>query len=473
VLLESAWFEPTGVRRTARRHGLHTEASHRFERGVDPEGVVAALDRCAAMIAELSGGVVRRGAVDVHPRRRKPVDVVLPWARPGEVLGMPVTRKDARTALLSLGFELRATGARNGKFRVPSWRLDVTREEDLIEEIVRLRGYGAIPETLPPIVSDTPAPPREAVLTERMRQALEGAGFSEAVNFSFVAPSDLLPLAPRDAPSGIPLRNPISADLAVMRSSLLPSLLKGLAYNRRQRVEDARLYEIASTYHRRGPDGTDDAPAREELRLAGVAVGRRHPVGWSAGGEPVDFHDVKGAIEAMLESLGIDDVRWSAGGPGWLHPRSAATITWTGGAEPLVLGVAGEVHPRVAAAFDLPRGVLAFDLGFVPLATAARPVRGHADVPRFPAVLRDLAVIVEAGVEARAVLDGVRSEPLVEDVTLFDVYRGAPIPEGKKNLAMAIRYRAGDRTLTDAEADAAHGRIVERLRTALGAELRG
>ena len=402
------------------------------------------------------------------------MDVVLPWARPGEVLGMPVTRKEARTALLALGFELRATGTRNGKFRVPSWRLDVTREEDLIEEIVRLRGYDAIPQTLPPITSDTPAIPHAAQVVERVRQALEGAGFSEAVNFSFVAPGDLTPLAPGNGRSGIPLRNPISADLAVMRSSLVPSLLKGLAYNRRQRVEDARLYEIANTYHPRGEGASDDAPAREEMRLSGVASGRRHPVGWSAGGDSVDFHDVKGALEALLETLGIENVRFVPGGAPWLHPRSAATLEWNapaGGA--VALGVVGEIHPRVAAAFDLSRGVLAFDLSFAALEQAARLVTGHAGVARFPAVLRDLAVVVANEVEARAVLDGVRGEPLVEEVTLFDVYRGAPIPEGKKNLAMAIRYRAADRTLTDAEADGAHARIVERLKGELGAELRG
>jgi phenylalanyl-tRNA synthetase beta chain len=477
VLLESAWFEPSSVRRTARRHGLHTEASHRFERGVDPEGVIAALDRCAALIAELSGGTVRRGAVDAYPHRRRPVDVVLPWARPGEVLGMPISRKDARTSLLALGFELQATGPRSGKFRVPSWRLDVSREEDLIEEIIRLRGYDAIPQTLPPIASDTPAPPREAQVTERARQALEGAGFTEAVNFSFVAPADLAPLSPAGGRTGIALQNPISADLAVMRSSILPSLLKGLAYNRRQRVEDVRLYELASIYEPRaaGSGGAEgDAPAHEELRLSGVAGGRRHPVGWSTGGEPLDFHDLKGALEALLEALGIDGVRWIHGGAPWLHPRSAATIEWrdeTGAFR--ALGVAGEVHPRVAAAFDLPRGVFAFDLSFEELARAAVLVRGHTEVPRFPAVLRDLAVVVLDEVDARTVLEVVRGERLVEEVSLFDVYRGAPIPDGKKNLAMAIRYRAADRTLTDAEADAAHGRIVERLRGEVAADLRG
>jgi len=474
VLVESAWFEPTGVRRTARRHGLHTEASHRFERGVDAAAVSAALDRCAALIADLAGGTVRRGMADAHPHRRRPVDVALSWSRPAEVLGMPVGRGEARRTLAALGFEERKATPRGAVFRVPSWRLDVSREEDLIEEIVRLKGYDAIPETLPGIASATPAEPRDAQVAGRVRQALQAAGFSEAVNFSFVAPAELAALSPGgESLPGIALRNPISAELAVMRTSLVPSLLRNAAHNLRQRVEDVRLYEIASAYHPRSPDAEGDAPAREELRVGGVAMGRRHGVGWATGGDPVDFYDLKAAIEGVLESLGIDGVRWGRGGESWQHPRSAATVRWTapdGAAR--VLGVAGELHPRTAAAFELPRGVLAFELAFGELALAARLVPGHADVPRFPAVLRDLAVVVADEVEARSVVDLVREEPLAREVDLFDVYRGPPIPQGRKNLAMAIRYGAADRTLTDAEADQAHARIIERLRVAVGAELR-
>jgi len=473
VLLESAWFEPTGVRRTARRHGLHTEASHRFERGVDPAGVTVALDRCAGLIAELAGGTVRKGMADAYPRRRRPVDVALAWSRPREVLGMPISRGEARRTLAAFGFEERKATPRGAVFRVPSWRLDVAREEDLVEEIVRLKGYDAIPETLPGIASVTPDVPRESQVAERARQALESAGFSEAVNFSFVAPAELAALSPAAPPVGIALRNPISAELAVMRTSLVPSLLKNAAHNLRQRVEDVRLYELASVYRRHLAPPVGDAPAHEELRLSGVAMGRRHSVGWAAGGDPVDFYDVKAALEGLLESLGIDGVRWARGGEAWLHPRSAATLSRVGpdGASRL-LGAAGEVHPRTAAAFELPRGVFAFELSFADLAAAARLVPTHVEVPRFPAVLRDLAVVVAEEVEARAVLELVRSESLAEDVSLFDVYRGAPIPAGRKNLAMAIRYRAPDRTLTDAEADEAHARIVGRLSAALGAELR-
>jgi phenylalanyl-tRNA synthetase beta chain len=469
VLLESAWFAPGGIRRTSRRHGLKTEASYRFERGADPGMVIAAIDRCAALIAELAGGTVRPGIVDAHPRPHSAPEVRLRWRRPGELLGIDVPREEARRILGGLGFEERAGDADGVAFAVPSWRVDVSLEEDLVEEIVRTKGYDAIPETLPATAVRTPVEAADAQVTARAREALEGAGFSEAVNFSFVAERELAPLAdPAAAPlRPIALKNPISADLAVMRTSLVPSLLRNASTNGRQRVDEVRLYEIARVY-RPAPAGSA-APAAEEGELAGVLVGRRSPTGWAAASDPVDFYDAKAAVAAVLEALGIDG-RWRARGGAWLHPRTSAELLALDGE---VLGEVGELHPRVAAAFELPRGVFAFRLSGAALVRSARLVPRYGGIPRFPAVLRDLAVVVAEDVEAGAVLAAVREESLVEDATLFDVYRGAPIPAGKKNLALAIRYRAAERTLTDADADAAHARIVGRLREALGAELRG
>jgi phenylalanyl-tRNA synthetase beta chain len=265
---------------------------------------------------------------------------------------------------------------------------------------------------------------------------------------------------------GIALKNPISADLSVMRTSIVPSLLKNAAHNLRQRIPDARLYETASIYHP-GPD-PKDRPSSESVEVAGVIVGRRSPLGWSAGAEAADFYDAKAVVVGILEALGVE-ARWEPRGDTWLHPRHSGRVL--SGDD--VLGEAGELHPRVAAAFELPRGVLAFRLSLEALLRAARLVPQHRSIPRLPAVLRDLAVVVDEGVAAAAVEALVHEEPLVEAVTLFDVYRGAPLPQGKKNLALAIAYRAADRTLTDAEADAAHARIVQRLAQQLGAELRG
>ncbi|MFL5300530.1 MAG: phenylalanine--tRNA ligase subunit beta [Anaeromyxobacteraceae bacterium] len=477
VLVESAWFAPPGIRRTSKRHGLKSEASYRFERGADPGMVLPALDRCAALVAELAGGTVRGGVVDAHPRPHRAPEVRLRWSRPAQLLGMPVAQEDARRILAGLGFAERASDASGGTFAVPSWRQDIAIEEDLVEEIVRTKGYDAIPETLPRLAQATPALPPDAEALLRVRDALEAAGFSEAVNFSFVAPKELEPLrspvpTPRGDAPGIPLKNAISAELSVMRTSLLPSLLRNAAANRRQGGQDVRLYEIARSFDPRRGEG--DAPAREEPKLAGVLLGRRQAVGWAEGGDAVDFYDAKAAVERVLAALGVagaQDARWSVAAAPWAHPRFAAALH-LGGA---LAGHVGELHPRVAAAFDLPKGVLAFELDVAALLGAARLVPRHAEVPRLPPVLRDLAVVVDDAVAAAEVIAAVKAEPLVEDAALFDVYTGAPLAAGKKNLALALRYRAAGRTLTDAEVDAAHARIVERLRREPGirAELRG
>lgn len=480
VLVESAWFHPSAIRRTSRRQGLKSEASYRFERGADAGMVIPALDRCAALIAELAGGTIRRGIVDAHARPAKPPEVRLRWSRPGQLLGLDVPKEEAARILGGLGFEARSIDGEGATFVVPSWRVDVAIEEDLVEEIARTKGYDAIPETLPANGVEMPAEPAESQVLARIRAALEAVGFSEAVNFSFVAEKDLAPFGTEvyagDGTRAIPairLQNPISADLSVMRTTLVPSLLKNAANDRRQRVEDVRVYELARTYAPRVATSALDAPATEAFQLAGVLLGRRHPAGWATSGDPIDFHDAKATVTAVLEALGISGVRWSAGADTWLHPRASAKVEIGEGDAREVLGVVGELHPRAAAAFELPRGVFAFELCVDGLARHARIVPRYAPIPRLPAVLRDLAVIVAEDVQAEAVLAAVREEPLVEDAALFDVYRGQPIPAGRKNLALAIRYRASDRTLTDADADAAHARIVTRLAERLGAELRG
>jgi phenylalanyl-tRNA synthetase beta chain len=229
-----------------------------------------------------------------------------------------------------------------------------------------------------------------------------------------------------------------------------------------------RLYEIASVYHPH-PEPKRQ-PSAEAVEVAGLLAGRRSPAGWAAPADAADFYDAKAAVAAALEAIGVA-ARWKAPATSWLHPRSSALVLAADRDE--VLGEVGELHPRVAAAFDLPRGVLAFRLSLDALVRRMALVPQYRPFPRLPAVLRDVAVVVDDAVTAASVEALVREEPLVESVRVFDVYKGAPLPAGKKNLAFAIAYRAADRTLTDAEADAAHARIVERLRAKVGAELRG
>ncbi|HUK65463.1 MAG TPA: phenylalanine--tRNA ligase subunit beta [Anaeromyxobacteraceae bacterium] len=456
VLLESAWFEPSGIRRSSRRHALKTEASYRFERGADPGMVTAALDRCAALIAALASGTVRGGVVDAYPRPFQPRRVRLRHARPREMLGLEVGAEETRRILAALGFVEEGHDAEGTTWRVPSWRQDVSIEEDLVEEVVRERGYDAIPETLPPLALKTPGWPAEAQALSCVRAALEAEGYSDAVNFSFVAASELAAFDPQARP--IELKNPISADLSAMRTSLLPSLLKNVAYNLRQRVEDVRVYEIARCYGR--GEGEGGAPAKEWLEVAGVLFGRRSPVGWATPSDRADLYDAKAAVEGVLAALGVSGLRFQVGELPWGHPRFSAALVGEG--DP-TFGHLAEVHPRVAAAFGLPRGVFAFRLDLEKLLGLARLRPVFKGVPRFPAVLRDLAVVVDDAVEADQVLTKVREEPLVEKATLFDVYIGAPLPPGRKNLALALSYRDPTRTLTDAEVDAAHARIVAKL----------
>jgi phenylalanyl-tRNA synthetase beta chain len=468
VLVESAWFQPATIRRTAKRHGLHTEASHRFERGADPGMVLAALDRCAALIAELAGGTVRPGLVDANPKPATRTTVRLRWRRPGQLLGLEVPANDTRRILSGLGFIERESDGEGAGWEVPSWRVDVSIEEDLVEELVRTIGFQAIPETLPRLALDTPALAPRLEAQARIRTSLEGQGFREVVSYAFVEPRDLEAFHPGVKP--VALRNPISTEMAVMRTSVVPSLLRAASHNRRQGRDAARLYELATAFWPR--DGVErDPPALERPVVAAVMTGRRGPLSWAVSGDAADFHDLKGVVEGLLAALGATASYRQAGREvPWLHPRAAALVLAADGAR---LGALGELHPRVATAFDLPRGVLAFELDEAALLAASRLVPGYSPIPRLPAVLRDLAVVVDEPVSAAAVTALVGEEPLCEEVTLFDVYRGAPLPAGRKSLALAIRYRAADRTLTDAEADAAHARIVERLQRAVGAELRG
>jgi len=301
VLVESAWFQPTTVRRTARRHGLHTEASHRFERGADHGMVTAALDRCAALIAELAGGAVRPGVVDALARPAPRTTVRLRWRRPSQLLGLEVAAGETRRILGGLGFTERDSDGEAASWEVPSWRVDVSIEEDLVEELVRTIGFQAIPETLPRLALDAPAVPPRLEAEGRTRAALEGLGFREVLSYAFVPPQDLEAFEPGVRP--VALRNPISAELAVMRTSVVPSLLRAASHNRRQGRDDARLYELATAFWPR--DGLErDPPAIERPVVAAVMTGRRGPLSWAASGEPADFHDLKGVVEGLLAARG-------------------------------------------------------------------------------------------------------------------------------------------------------------------------
>jgi len=466
VMLESAWFDPASVRRTARRHGLHTESSHRFERGADPGAIPHALDRAAKLLESLASGKVRRGSVDVHPAPRPAAKVPLRYRRVGGLLGVDVEPAESRRILASLGFGAGGASDEAETFTVPSFRVDVTREADLVEEVARIRGYDRIPAAVP----RAPAHPAVRTAAEqvlsRVQAALVGAGLDEAINLAFGDPADFA-LLEQGTPALLPIRNPLAGTQSAMRPTLLAGLLRNAEFNRNRQAERIRLYEQGNVFF---PSPGVNEPVRESWRIAGVLSGPRRPASWTGKQEPVDFYDAKGVVEAMLFAIGIEPA-FIPCDAACLHPRSACEVAAGG----RILGRLGELHPLVARGFDLPPGVFVFELSIDGMIEAATLLPSYQGIPRFPAVLRDLAAVVPRDVPAErllAVLRGPAGEGLVEDVELFDVYEGHQLGPERKNLAFAIRYRAMDRTLTDDEIQRVHKALVAALEREVGAELR-
>ena len=474
VLLEAANWDPGTIRRMARRHQLQSEASYRFERGVDRTVLPEVLDHAATLMAELSGATVRRGRIDRYPRPAEPRTVPLGTGDVEGLLGAPVPEAEVRSILGSLGFAAEASG----RWRVPGWRNDVERPEDLVEEVARIRGYEHIPAYLPASSGSLTPEPAWVEVERRIRGALSGAGFDEVVNYSFVDPGVLPWVTPRaleklGTPVGaVALKNPLTPQQAVMRTTLLASLLGNVSFNLRHQPEWLRLYEMGRTYLRDPFGGKDRRPVTEErLHVAGVLWGRRDPRGWSAKDGSNDFADAKGAVEAIVSALSAGELTCRLARVAPFHPRATAEAR----VGDVVLGWIGELHPMVAQHLELPPGVFAFELELAALGKVAQLSPQFRSIPRYPAVLRDLAVVVPAAMEAaevRAVILEV-GLPLVENAALFDVYTGAPLPEGQKNLAFALTYRSPERTLRDEEVQEAHRRIVDEVQRRLGGQLRG
>ncbi len=469
ILLESACFKPTTVRRTSRRLGIHTESSHRFERGTDINMVPVALDRAAALVAELAGGTVCRGSIDAFPRSFVPVRIDLSPGRCRDVLGLELDTDAIRGHLESIGV---VTGpAQDGRITctVPSFRPDLEREIDLVEEVARLAGYDRIPVTMPEtrILAGRPNPQQEFVRT--LRERMVSAGFSEVINYSFISPAafDQIGLPAGDRRRDvIGILNPLTEDQSVMRTTLVPSLLQNVAGNLAYRSLDLRLFELRPVFLR-----AEGAGHAEPCRLAAVMTGRRSPLGWASEQGMVDFYDLKAVIERILDAAGIGNAAWLADGEEpFLHPGKSARIVI--GDE--LLGTIGELHPEVQDRYGIEQPVLLFELDVETLHRHAGDGVRFRELSRFPDLFRDTAVLVDETVSASRLLEVVRaaSPRFAEDIVLFDLYCGKGVPEGKKSLAFRVRYRSAEGTLTDEEVNRVHDRIVRRLEKELGARIR-
>ena len=468
VLLEAALFDPTSTRRTAGRYNIPSEASKRFERGVNPEWVAEASGRAALLLSELAGGQVLQGLLDSNPAPLERRRVSVRPHRINEVLGVKIPPAEVETILKRLGFAVGEEGRRFA-VTVPLRRNDIFLEEDIIEEVARLYGYEKIPATLPRgelMECREELPERLQGLT---RETLTACGFNEIITYSFISPEALQTLLlPADDHrlQAIPLHNPLSEEQSVMRTTLLPGLLKTMQDNFYHREMDQLLFEIGAVYlPQRLP--LQELP-RERLRLSLGATGQLPPPNWHTAPRPAGFFEVKGAIESLFGRLGIEADYLPAERP-YLHPARAAAIVIAGEEA----GFLGELRQQVAKGWDYPQPAVIAELDLELLLERARMIPRVKPLPRFPAGLRDIAVVAPRSLSAARAEGSIYEAGggLVEQVVLFDLYEGAQIPEGKRNLAFTITYRLPDRTLTEQEINAAHSQIEAAL-AKLGAELR-
>ena len=459
VLIESAHFEARGILRTARRLGLQTEASVRFERGADPEAVHPAAARAARLMAAWAGGTVLFGEIDVGGAPPRGAVSVRP-ARATALLGVQVPGGEVLEAIERLRLPAREEDDRV-TVEVPGYRVDLEREEDLIEEVARVRGYDRIPSSLPGVRQAGGLTPRQR-RNRRLRDALVQAGLFETQSTTFVSAADLA-VYEDGRRVGIRVANPVSEEDAFLRTGLLPGLLMAARRNAVHRNPSVRLFEVGHVFLRGEQDPIEEE--RAAILLAGAAA-----VGWPSQREEHDFLDAKGVLEHLLDVLGVEE--WSVGEPlaPPYHPgRSAAVLL--GGHR---VGEVGELHSEVARRFDLFGRVAVFEILVAPLLEAAGRGVVYRDVSRFPPVHRDLAFLVDQEVRAgdvhRALVEA--AGELLDRALLFDVFEGAPLPEGKVSLAFSLDFRARDRTLTDQEAEGLVRAIAERLARGFGAELR-
>ncbi len=471
ILLEAASFSAASVSRTCRRLGLLSEASVRFERGVDPAGCAAALDRAAALMAELAAGDVAPGIVDAYPAPAQPRDLTLRVKRLHAILGEKVPAGEAADILGRLGCSVAVTGADaepSLQVVAPTFRPDLEREIDLIEEVLRIHGMERVAATLPAGRGRVGELTREQRWRERIGATLRACGLNETMTYSFVDPGDTARLG-HELPEGelaSELLNPMSGEQSVLRHMLLPGLLRSVSYNQRRGVSNVHLYEIGSTFvaspGRKQP--------KEHARVAGALAGAWQVPSWNEPAVPLGFFDGKGVLEAIAHELGLRRFKVRAAEIPFLQPGRSAEVVLGGE----VIGWLGEVHPLVAEAFEASAPITAFELELTALVRAAQDVKPFTDVPRFPAVEHDVALIVAEDVTAERLEQAVRSAggKLLESVRVFDVYRGDSVPAGRKSVALALTYRAADRTLTADEVDAAHDKLVRKVSGALGAELR-
>jgi phenylalanyl-tRNA synthetase beta chain len=461
ILLESAYFNPSSTRLTSKRLGMHTDASHRFERGADINILIRAIDRAASLIADLAGGTVARGVLDVYPKKLVAKQITARIEMINRTLGLHLSCEAIRDIFHDLEFTTNIIEPGIIEVCVPSFRVDIEREIDLIEEIARLNGFENIPVTMPKARVFSDLPPSRQRLEKQLKNLLADQGFNEVINFSFIAPEAIDKiLLESDDPRRIivRLRNPLVEEQSVMRTTLLPSLLETAAKNISYRELNQRIFELRRVYL---PKDGQELPV-EPLYLAGLLTGRREAEGWNQGKYQVDFFDAKGIVENIFSAFHLVEVTYSAENPEkFFHPCKSCNIFLADEQ----IGSIGELHPDVQEHFGIEQTVYYFEINVENLVAHSRNIASVSPPSRFPDSIRDIAMLIADEVPFITVRECVKALRIeeIEEISIFDLYRGEHIPSGQKSIAIRLRYRSHDRTLTDEEVARLHERIIKHL----------
>ncbi|MCR2802457.1 phenylalanine--tRNA ligase subunit beta [Paenibacillus soyae] len=473
ILLESAKFDGGTVRKTSRQLGLRSESSIRFEKEVDPSNVIPALNRAAKLIAELANGLATEGIVEAVTGTAEPKRVSVTLERVNGYLGTDLSSLEVRAIFGRLQFPYVVHENDEFVVDVPTRRGDITRAVDLIEEVARLHGYDNIPTTL--IHGDVipGALTKEQAIRRELRKRLTDSGLHEVISYSFTSPArtSLFPALTGNV-KAVRLAMPMSEERSVLRTTLIAQLIETAVYNRNRKNESAAMFEIGSVFH------TDEEQLtrlpQEKHRFAALLTGNKTSAGWNTKAVAYDFYDAKGIVETIAEALGLTaKISYAAAQPEHFHPGRTASVTLGTPHGAVVIGYVGQLHPALQVEWDMADTYL-IELGLDELYDEASSVIEYKALPKYPAMERDIAVVVDSAVAAGSLTDTAwkTAGELLESVRVFDVYTGERLGAGKKSVAISLVYRHAERTLTDEEVTALHGQVVQQLEQSFGAELR-
>lgn len=472
VVLESADFYGPCIRRTARACGLSSEASGRFERGVDSETTIKALDRAAQLLQEMGACTVCEGIVDVYPNPKQANYVTFTPEQINNHLGTNIAKDVMLNIITSVGFDVTKDENDEITVKVPSWRNDVTCMADISEEIARLHGFDKIKSTLPNGVSMQGTQSAKQTFIDKVKASLSSQGLYETISFALTNEETFNKLnIPQDSPlrKAVPIMNPLSDEYPLVRTTLLSSIFDNLARNLARKNDDVALFEVGSVFFPKALPVTELPD--EVVKIAGAITGRRNAQGWNQTNDMVDFYDAKGIIEELLANLRVTRYTVEAGTHYAMHPGK--TALFKKGRD--VIATVGEVHPAVLSAYGITKPVYIFELDATTVMKYMAKDLKYKALPKYPATSRDLAMLVDVDVNAADIekaMTKAAGQNLTQ-ITLFDVYTGKQVEEGKKSLAFSLTFQSNDKTLTDAEIEPAIEKIVAKLQKDFNANLRG